>query len=126
MSSLRSKVKYYDKLVITPESSASKRGAKVYYAALKRATPKWANWREINKIFARKRKLNRLGKNVAVDHIVPLKSPYVCGLNVHYNLQILTYEENAKKGNLWWPDMWNYQDDLELEDTRTYQLRMSI
>lgn len=34
-----------------------------------------------------------------VDHIIPINSPLVCGLHVSWNLQYLTPEENARKGN---------------------------
>lgn len=34
-----------------------------------------------------------------VDHIHPINHPLLCGLHVPWNLQLLTPEENARKGN---------------------------
>lgn len=66
-----------------------------YRRALKiKATPAWANKERIKQIYMDARRLG-----LVVDHIIPLKSEYVCGLHVENNLQLLTAEENARKGN---------------------------
>lgn len=38
------------------------------------------------------------------DHIVPLTHPYVCGLNVPWNIQIIPWRVNAGKTNDFHPD----------------------
>lgn len=69
-------------------------------ARVKQAIPNWYNKREVQRLY---KKAGMLG--LQVDHIVPLKSKYVCGLHVANNLQLLSPDENAKKGNFWWPGM---------------------
>ena len=39
------------------------------------------------------------GKLHVVDHIIPIRSEFVCGLHVPCNLRIITQEENLKKSN---------------------------
>lgn len=75
---------------------ASKRNAKV----------SWANQDDIRKVYVEAKK-KELETGIAhhVDHIVPLKSDYVCGLHVACNLQVLTAFENISKHNKTWPDM---------------------
>ncbi len=50
-------------------------------------------------IYREARRLRATGRNVHVDHIVPLINPYVCGLNVPWNLQIIAERINMSKGN---------------------------
>lgn len=73
---------------------------------IKKCTPKWANFKyiELWYIFARM-EAERTGKSVHVDHIVPLKSKFVCGLHCEQNMQLLFAEDNFKKNNKYWPGM---------------------
>jgi hypothetical protein len=59
-----------------------------------KAMPAWADKEKIKQIYL---EAKRLG--LVVDHIIPLKSKYVCGLHVENNLQLITATENARKGN---------------------------
>ena len=59
-----------------------------------RATPKWADKDAIAAIY---KKATELGMHV--DHIIPLRGKLVSGLHVETNLQLLTPQENMKKGN---------------------------
>lgn len=70
------------------------------------ATPLWADRTQIESVYEQAKKLEeQTGIKYHVDHVVPLRSPLVCGLHVETNLQILTATENISKGNRVWPDM---------------------
>jgi len=76
-------------------------------ATKKQATPKWADLKEIELFYQASLAFKLYtGQEYNVDHIVPLKSEFVCGLHVPANLQVLTKTENVSKKNYWWPDMW--------------------
>lgn len=85
-----------------------KKQNRAYYTAMQvarharkiQSTPRWANPQAIVAIY---QEASRRG--LQVDHIVPLKSPKVCGLHWEGNLQLLTASENAKKKNVCWPGM---------------------
>ncbi len=67
------------------------------------ATPKWLSRRQKSEI----RQLYQIaitmtqttGEQYVVDHIVPLRGEFVCGLHVPWNLRVITQEENLKKSN---------------------------
>lgn len=64
------------------------------------ATPSWADQQAIRRFYDRARRLTETtGIQHEVDHIVPLRSPVVCGLHCEANLQILTKRENRRKWN---------------------------
>lgn len=63
-------------------------------AAKLKATPRWADNILIKAVYRAAAE-----RGMEVDHIVPLQNKLVCGLHVHYNLQLLTRSENARKGN---------------------------
>ena len=83
-----------------------------YYRQLYIATPGWVNHKNVAEIY--KRSLRR-GRGYCVDHIVPLKSRYVCGLHWENNLQVITVKENSRKSNNWWPGMWQEQRELPIK-----------
>lgn len=64
------------------------------FAAKLRAAPVWADKARIKRIYAEAR-----ARGMHVDHIIPLRSPIVCGLHVENNLQLLPPLENIRKGN---------------------------
>lgn len=65
-----------------------------------RATPRWANSKSIKKIYNEAKRLTKeTGVRHEVDHVIPLKSPIVCGLHCEANLRVLPYIENHSKGN---------------------------
>lgn len=69
-------------------------------AVRKQATPKWADFAKIRQFYIESKRLSdETGILHAVDHIIPLQHPMVCGLHVETNLQILTVSDNCKKSN---------------------------
>ena len=66
----------------------------------KQATPPWANLKLIQEMYELSEMYSKnTGIKHHVDHVVPIQGKNVCGLHVHYNLQVMPYYENLSKGN---------------------------
>lgn len=71
-----------------------------------KATPRWADKQAIAEMYQEAaRRTAETGIPHEVDHTVPLRSKWVCGLHWEGNLQIITRVENQAKHNSYWPDM---------------------
>ena len=81
-----------------PENSAYQ--AMRYRNQKTQAMPFWADESVIKGFYIEaKRRTEETGIPHEVDHIVPLKSPVVCGLHVPANLQVTTKAYNRDKSN---------------------------
>ena len=64
------------------------------------ATPAWGDRKKIQEFYENAANLTiETGVRHQVDHIVPLKNKFVCGLHVEHNLRVITALDNAKKKN---------------------------
>lgn len=69
-------------------------------ARRRNAMPQWADRQAISQIYKdAKKRIKETGEQWHVDHIVPLAGKNVCGLHVHWNLQVIPARENMSKSN---------------------------
>jgi hypothetical protein len=71
----------------------------------KQATPAWADIDAMNTLYSIAKIYRDSGIDCVVDHIVPINSKLVCGLNTVQNMNLISSKENLSKGNRHWPDM---------------------
>ena len=76
------------------------------------AQPIWADTDAIRAIYKEAVRLRSLGRDVVVDHIIPLYGIDICGLHVPKNLQIITRKYNSQLSNYDWPGQPNEQLDM--------------
>ena len=87
-----------------PELRPGYRRSVRYFRQLYRAWPSWcAEHPGFRAVYQEARRQRDAGRDVQVDHIVPICSDLVCGLHVPWNLRIVTRRANREKGNTRWP-----------------------
>lgn len=70
------------------------------------ATPPWADLAAIEAIYVAAKVFEQsYGGKWEVDHIIPLRSPLVCGLHVENNLRLAPAAENRAKRNKFDPEI---------------------
>lgn len=80
------------------------RASRMYASKRQRATPRWADTSAIAAVYAAAEAMRLEGRDVVVDHIVPLQGRSASGLHVHWNLQIIEKRDNQRKRNAVHPD----------------------
>lgn len=87
----------------------------------RKSIPKWYDDDLMRNVFVQRNIIREsTGIDHEADHIVPLISPYVCGLHWHGNMQIILASENASKSNRYWPDMPNTSDPELISLAKTF------
>ena len=80
---------------------------------LRRKTPFWAD-RSLLSAFRRMVAIYTTTTDFvwSQDHIVPLHHESVCGLHCPANITVKLLDDNQRKGNRWWPDMPETQQEM--------------
>lgn len=87
-----------------PSLHKAYRRSVIYFRRLYQAWPEWcADHPEFKRIYSEATSRRKSGEDVQVDHIVPICSPWVCGLHVPWNLEIISRADNIRKSNHTWP-----------------------
>ena len=88
-------------------------------AAKQSATPLWLSEEDLAQIIQLYKEAVQLKKATGhkhhVDHIHPLTSPYVCGLHVPWNMQVLTAFDNIRKHNNFCPHFLSREELAEVQ-----------
>ena len=110
---------------LDPNLNKSYRRSVRYYKQLYRAWPNWCTSHPgFIEIYREAKRQRRLGRDVHVDHIVPICSLIVCGLHVPWNLKVIPAKPNMAKSNRYWPGCPHETVDMFPVDPEPHQLRL--
>lgn len=114
----------YLKIELHLIKNKNRRNSVAYYQRLAIQTPAWSDKEAIRAIYKKCEYLRGLGIDMVVDHVVPIRHPYVSGLHVPANLKIINRRVNEMKSNHYWPDCPHEQMQLfnSMQDIEQYEL----
>lgn len=115
------KIKVYAKKYGKENPEKRNHHTAVRRSKLKKALPAWADLALVKKVY-KNAKLN----GFEVDHKVPLVSDFVCGLHWHINLEPIPSSDNRKKGNRYWPNMSDTNDQELLKMVEEFKKREPV
>lgn len=104
------KTKPKPRWLVRPPRSESSGYAHAYYNRLWERQPRWADPKAIRRLYRIAARMRAEGHDVEVDHIVPLRHPFVSGLHCEANLQIVPRRFNQWKSN----GRYHFHPQLEL------------
>jgi hypothetical protein len=83
----------------------AKHRRRLYIVTAILSAPLWMRRRDLRHLREQAiRETERTGVPHVLDHIIPLRHPYVCGLTVPWNLRVVPHKVNVAKNGSWHPD----------------------
>lgn len=73
-----------------------------YILSVVLSAPPWIRFADFKDVLKEKERKQRVtGVEHVLDHHIPLNHPYVCGLTVPWNIDVITRAANGRKSNRW-------------------------
>jgi len=93
----------FNKKIPRPAWVDNPKNARRWDVQVYKAQPVWADTEQLCAVYREAHELRLKSFDVVVDHIIPLRGQYVCGLHVPNNLRIISRKYNQQISNHTYP-----------------------